>query len=318
MQTKRSLQPALVAAAFLLLAAISSGSIAFAATNSPPRAKHTHYRFTTIDIPGSIPNANGINDRGNLVSGYYTDSAGDYHGFLWHNGTVIASVDAPGDWTDTLLGAVDNAGVVIGNYGDETVSHATLYRLRDHTWTPLPDIDGKPINYGNGINNKGFAVGSVFTGTFTDSLNGVGWIWDGTAYSSFFKVPQASGFGTYASGINDQGQVVGYYQDSQGAYRGFLKHGSRITTFDVPGNNTFASAINDRDEVVGYYCRNCFLVATVNHGFIVHAGNVVTVDVPGAVSSGILGNNDRGDLVGFYVDTSGKVHGFIATRCNEH
>ena len=305
MQTKRQLQP-VVAAALVLLAANIWGSIVLAATLPPPT--HTHYWFTTINIKGGFfPAADGINDQ-RLVSGYYADSTGLGHGFLWHNGTVVAPVDAPGA-ANTYLGEVNNVGVVIGNDGDATVSHAVLYSVRDHTWTQLPDIEGKPINLGNGINSRGIAVGSAFEGTFTDSLNGVGWIWDGSAYSSFFSVPQASGYGTYASEINDLGRICGEYTDSKGASHGFFKQDSHISTIDVPGaDDTLALGINDQDEVVGVY-----YVGAVFDGFIMRAGNFVTVDVPGAASTWIYDINNHGDLCGFYIDTSGIGHGFIAT-----
>jgi probable HAF family extracellular repeat protein len=46
-------------------------------------------------------------------------------------------------------------------------------------------------------------------------------------------VPGASN-GTQVYGINDSGQIVGYYQDSSGVH-GFLDTGGSFTTINVPG-----------------------------------------------------------------------------------
>jgi len=311
MQIKRQLQAALVAEAILLLAAINSGSSAFAGGSGPPPASNTQYWFTSTEIEGGLyPTPFAINNEG-LVSGFYNDSSGYYHGFLWRNDRVT-TVDAPGDWLDTFLGGVNDSGVVIGNYDDDvTVSHATLYRVRDQAWTRLPDVPGWPLNYGNGINNHGVAVGVVFEGNPTDYYGGVGWIWDGKDYS-LITVPRASGlaYGTYAAAINDSDKVAGFYQDSQDVFHGFLNQGSKITSFDVPGaENTFVYGINNQDDVVGYY-----FDGSTYHGFIMHAGKFVTVDVPGAAETNIFGINDRGQIVGWYSDTSNPSgYGFVGT-----
>jgi uncharacterized membrane protein len=38
---------------------------------------------------------------------------------------------------------------------------------------------------------------------------------------------------------------------------------------------------------------------------------VTTVDVDGAVATIAYDNNDRGQIVGFYADTAGRIHGFL-------
>ena len=99
METKQKLRP-VVAAAFLLLAATISGSIVLAATLPPPT--HTHYLFTTINIKGGFfPAAVGINNCG-LVSGYYADSAGYGHGFLWQRAPLWPRLMRPARPIHTL------------------------------------------------------------------------------------------------------------------------------------------------------------------------------------------------------------------------
>jgi uncharacterized membrane protein len=321
MQTKRIFHEAFVTGAILILAAINSENTASAACGHRfPQTHHrgtsgghscpapnTNYCFSTIEIESAY--AYGINNWG-LVSGFYIDTNGNYDGFLWLCGEAETNVDVSG-WTDTLLGGGNDLGVIAGNYGDLPVSHATLYHVRERTWEELPDISGLPMNYGNGINDKGFVAGGAFEGNLDVSSNGVAWIWDGTAYS-FFEAPGASGpvYGTLAVGINNLDQVCGYYSDNEGVSHGFLKKGSTITSIDVPGaDDTFATAINDLGDIAGNYA-----VGAVSYGFIMRDGSFVTVDFPGATSTQIYGMNDRGQIVGWYSTVSNaNGYAFIGT-----
>jgi hypothetical protein len=297
----------------MLMATIHHGAIAQGA--NPPPATRTYYQFTTIDLsslgaqtqPGdSFPS--GINDMG-LVAGLYYDAGGHYDGFLWQNGTV-STLDAPG-FVDTLLGNANNRGVVIGNYDNSTVaSHAALYSINTQTWTQLPDIPGKPINAGNAINNQGVALGMAYEGDSNNSTNGVGWTWNGSVYS-FFTIPQQTNgyLGIFPLGINDSGQVTGYYADSQGKTHGFIKDGSTITSFDVPGaENTYADTINNKGEVVGNYT-----VGNVSHGFLLSGTECVTVDFPSADNTVLVGNNNIGQITGFQWQASQGAQVFLAT-----
>jgi probable HAF family extracellular repeat protein len=146
-------------------------------------------------------------------------------------------------------------------------------------------------------------------GNVSATFNNVGWIWDGQAYS-FFTVPGSTGFGTTAGGINAPGQVVGYFQDVNGNFHGFLKHGSTFTQIDVPGaTGTFAYGINDRTDVVGWYLDQQF----GEHGFVLSGGTFMTIDVPGSLATLVTGINNNGELVGLWFDSS-ATHGFLASH----
>ena len=205
MKTKLQLQAGLVAEALLLFFIIDQGWIAYA--DALPPSTQTYYQFTTVDIPGSRwVGPSGINDHG-LVSGTFADAAWQYHGFLWQTGRVTL-VNAPG-WPTTWLYGNNNAGLVAADYEDPIVAHACLYSVPAQTWTALPDIPGKPVNWTSRINNNGTVVGVACEGNpATGSLsNKVSWVWDGSAYS-LFTVPGATGGeGTDAAGLNDLGQI---------------------------------------------------------------------------------------------------------------
>jgi hypothetical protein len=264
------------------------------------------YQFTTIDVPGtSDTEAYGVNNTG-LVSGFYVLN-GIGHSFLWRNGTLTTVVHDPS--SNTLLGDVNEPGMVAGNYGPFSIQHAAMYSIGTGMWTTLPDVPNLPINLGNGINPQGIATGSAATGSVAAPSNSIGWTWDGKKYS-FFSVPGAAGFGTESVGINAPGTVSGYFQDVNGSFHGFLKEGSTFANVDVPGaSDTFAYGLNNSGEQVGYYVDQLGDV----HGFVLRAGKFTTIDVPGSLATLVTNINERGDLVGLWFD-SNATHAFLASR----
>src|SRR5262249_55633584 len=65
--------------------------------------------------------------------------------------------------------------------------------------------------------------------------------------------------GTFATGINNSGQIVGYFGDTAGVTHGFVySGGGSFTTIDYPGIScpggrcgTFVNGINDSGQIVG-------------------------------------------------------------------
>jgi RHS repeat-associated protein len=79
--------------------------------------------FTTIDYPGSSTTwLNSINDSGLMAGAYYDDAAQVWHGFLTdRTGTKFTVLDfpnAPGQQHDTFVSAINNAGRIVGYYGN--------------------------------------------------------------------------------------------------------------------------------------------------------------------------------------------------------
>ena len=92
-----------------------------------------------------------------------------------------------------------------------------------------------------------------------------GFLKDGAILTTFDDPDHAQQ--TFANGINDAGQIVGYFLDpSFGEFHGFLKESAIFTTIDVPGTpfgRTFAYGINDAGQIVGK-----FGDTTGTHGFL--------------------------------------------------
>jgi uncharacterized membrane protein len=119
---------------------------------------------------------------------------------------------------------------------------------------------------------------------------------------------------TVVSGINAQGDIVGWYAKSGSPARhGFLLKAGELqpTTFDPPGSIfTNAIGINERDDIVGRYCTSsCGSVSSVSHGFLVPEGNLSSIqsfDVPGAVTTTAFKINARGEIVGAFQTSDPK------------
>lgn len=94
------------------------------------------------------------------------------------------------------------------------------------------------------------------------------------AQFSYAPVNVPGAFGTEARGINNSGEIVGFYTTT-----------SCIDVYAAPTCPT--------------------------KGFKYVNGAYIKLMVPGAISTAIMGVNDYGDLVGFYKKSDGSTHGFI-------
>jgi probable HAF family extracellular repeat protein len=124
---------------------------------------------------------------------------------------------------------------------------------------------------------------------------------------------------TTATGINNNGDIVGFGTDADGNTTSWLLHNGQLTAFQFPGgSDTEALGVNDHDEIVGTYDDG----SGVMHGFTLKAplgpvshwqsiDDTASNAMPGTTT--VNGVNDAGDLVGFYTDTANNVDGMLAT-----
>jgi len=166
-----------------------------------------------------------------------------------------------------------------------------------------------------GINDHGVAVGF-----YTNSAsNNRGFTYNiRTRKFSRVLEPGASqglnGPSLTAAGINNAGQVTGFFTNSGGETVGFVKTPHTFTILAFPGaSSTTPLGINNKGEVAGFYTVGGGSNPPM-HGFTwTHAHGFAEVNDPhGVRTTTINGLNDHGDLVGFYVDSKGNTDGFLA------
>jgi probable HAF family extracellular repeat protein len=180
-----------------------------------------------------------------------------------------------------------------------------------------------------GINDAGQIVGNYITASRKAMAIEQGFLFSGSTYTNLqVPVPGYSYDQTWASGINNSGQIVGYYQPSQfsSAYSGFVLNQGAYTTLTVPGrSSTQAIGINNLGQIIGNADGHAFLYSggnytTLNvsgqvtgindagqivgtngtHGFLLSGGSLTTLNVPGAYSTAATGINNLGQIVGYY------------------
>ena len=116
-------------------------------------------------------------------------------------------------------------------------------------------------------------------------------------------------FGTFASTINDAGEITGYYWDSSYSPHGFVRDASgTITSFDPPGSGwTEPTSINPAGEITGWYRG-----LRGDHGFVRDAsGTITSFDVPGSRETVATSINPAGEVTGDYEDSGYATHGFV-------
>ena len=247
------------------------------------------------------------------------------------------TIDVPGSKDGQAFG-INNAGDIVGYYNDG-VKYLHGYLLRGGNFTTIVPPGGGG-SLATGVNDAGYIVG--YFEFVNDPARTHGFLFDGTNYT-VLDFPGSNG-STIAWGINNAGEVVGFYYDGQ-TNHGFRWSNGVYTTVDPPdspftqlyGINNFgqivgwyeapmeiqsfvlnaheafryfgsygqAASINDHRVVVGYSPGFKFNLKTKAY---------VPLQFPDALDTGCWGINNDGTIVGNYVDASGTLHGFLRTK----
>ncbi|MGA2184574.1 MAG: NHL repeat-containing protein, partial [Bryobacteraceae bacterium] len=123
---------------------------------------------------------------------------------------------------------------------------------------------------------------------------------------------------TQPKGINDPGQIVGFYINGPPGSHGFLLNHGTYTSIDYPGaGQTQVWGISGNGAIVGTYndtatCGNCY---GQTHSFLLSGGVFTTLpEAPGSMAGTTAARsiNSSGHIVGSYVDPCYcKAHAFL-------
>ena len=124
---------------------------------------------------------------------------------------------------------------------------------------------------------------------------------------AFTTIDYPGASATAAYGINNAGDVVGYYTGEGNLNHGFLFSGGKFTSIDYPGaRQTWARGINARGDIVGNWGDG-----TRNFGFLLRQGVYTLVDCPGSISSWATDINSAGDIAGIHWRAVYPAQGFM-------
>ena len=288
------------------------------------------FRFTNFDGPMAGTNAaagtnmNGIANSGTSV-GFTIDNNGGFHNFTVNPlvSKAVTLLNINGSTTAMALGT-NVGGTVVGTDGNGNAFFETHGVVK--TFIPTGGTSATAF----GINDHDTIVGQVVTANATPGFIRVN-------AKSYITINAPSGPNVVnAQGINNKGQVVGFYLGTDGQVHGFManegaaKHGTVTATAIAdpiiptvagePGATFVFSqilGINDHGIAVGYYGDS----TTSQHGFLYNTktGHYTFLDDPSeAFNNGVevtqfTGITNSGEITGFYSDANGAFHGFVAT-----
>jgi hypothetical protein len=288
----------------------------------------------------------GINGFG-VIAGSTRDNNGVRHGFLRYPNGKFVVFDHPLAGTDgtNLEGTLNALGAVAGSVRTAVnvgVPFVDIPYVREPDGTfhnvNFPNFgggDGNAINLWGvmvSINDLGAITGDYWTCNADLSSCAVhGFVRTPDGKYSSFDVPGAStdgldGGGTFPQGINDLGEVSGYYVDANFVFHGFVRSpDGRITTFDVrtsctdtpnpPADcaleGTFPANVNVLGRVGGTY----YGEDGNPHGFWRDAdGTITRFDYPREnYFTEPTAINDSGQITGLVYDPNLVVHGLLVT-----
>ena len=223
--------------------------------------------------------------------------------------------------------AINDMGVVAGSYASSTpdgnVGHGFTYLNGIYTSF---DVPGAEDTYLSGINNPGVVVGVYY-----DAFGFYGFVNAGGTITRLAD-PLAVG-ATIPVGINDSGEIVGNYTDSNGVQHGFVYANGIYTTVDAPGLTvdpatglgTALTGINNAGDLVGNYITGP-LSDEAELSFVDIGGDFTTIVEPDEIpypgappgdNTFADGISNSGVVVGSYLSSEpglgSPLYGFLAT-----
>jgi hypothetical protein len=160
----------------------------------------------------------GVNDE-DVAVGFYADADGNNHGYEYNIGQQrFIAINVPGV-TSLTAAAINDRGDVAGFYTADTETHGFLLRHGHATDLVAP---GASSTMALGVNNFDEVVGVFVPSSNANALEGFTW----TPQHGFTIVNDPHGINngndtTTINGVNDFGQVVGFYVDANGNTDGF-------------------------------------------------------------------------------------------------
>ena len=249
--------------------------------------------YKQIDYPGAAQTfAASINAAGDVV-GVYNDTGNFQHGFLLSGGTFTTIDDPNGGWT--FLTGINDNGKIVG-YG----TIAFLYDIQSQVFTNIgiQSLYTHPL----GINNFDTVVGFVLGGN-PHNLHEVGFELFANGQTKRIAVPGATE--TDCWGVSTSGIIVGFGILADNSEFSFTFSGDQYKFLSqgiVLGINPQGTAIVGYDSMGGFLYQN---------------NTLTTLQIPGAKLTIANGINRGGQVVGYFRDLDGSIHGFIWTPATD-
>jgi hypothetical protein len=287
------------------------------------------FTYAPINVPGAVATAaRGINNNGEIVGFYKTTSCQDIaqeydiaivptcavKGFKYVNGTYVKLM-VPNSTSTAILG-VNDLGDLVGFYRkSDGSSHGFIWYHTNVVKTiDRPNAGNSTVPFG--INKAGTVVGQSGFG---------GWVWVNGTFSTMNPTPKpnAGACCWSVTGIANSGVIAGYVFNAD-FFHAWYKAGTDEDFFTYPTGgtaqccDTFATGVNSKNDMVGeersgWFAKN--IEANEGTGDSTEKKpTFITIKYPNTSGGNTVpfGVNNLRGVVGTYIDSSGKEHGFLA------
>jgi autotransporter passenger strand-loop-strand repeat protein len=292
----------------------NAANMSGAFTNFPGLAIQANVEsYSTLSDPApfNFTSAHDINDAGEVVGTFYDYSSQAYEGYIYSGGsyTNVNTAD------EVVLDGVNSSGWVVGYSAH--YDPATGFLGNDIGFMTSGGFSFD-VNFPNAVETHPLAINdqNQIVGDYVDNSNPQHQF--GFLLTNFNRFLQSGTFitindplavnGQQTTGINDAGEVVGYYIDGENVSHGYIYNQttSAFTTVDDPfakitngpQAGTVITGINNDGEIYGFY----YNVGGTPEGFIYQSGTYPNTVTDPAATGGteLLGVNDGGEVVGDY------------------
>jgi hypothetical protein len=181
-------------------------------------------QFHTANFPVGTPASPpvdqllGVNDSGVAV-GFWADANGNSHGYLvnTNTGTFSPVTDPSAPGASLTAAAINDSGHIAGFYTSQG-GNTDGFLMAGNTFIDLT-VPGASSTMAFGVNGGDEVVGAYTAAGGGGATHGFSW----TLGGGFQTIDDPHGVGTTTiNGVNDAGDLVGFYTDSAGNTHGML------------------------------------------------------------------------------------------------
>jgi probable HAF family extracellular repeat protein len=295
----------------------------------------SYYKVVDLGtLGGSHSEATAINDSGQVVGYSYLAGDQNYHAFLYKEGKMTDLLTLGGP--SSVAKGINKSGQVVGYSDTESGEwHAFLYdesanpKMQDLNdlipadlgWTingaTAINSDGKIAAYGDKYPPYGYLYGWLSAFVITPATTATPSTYEVQDLGTLLEADPLYNANSYATGINDSGQVVGTarYACSQ---QSLTCENERAFLYDEGATQKMqdlgflrAAGINDSGQVVGSYFQWVSSTYSYTHALLYDDGTMQNLGSLGGNHSEANGINDPGKVVGSSDTSDGERHAFL-------
>jgi probable HAF family extracellular repeat protein len=317
------MRASLLAGSFAVIVSFQGADVGLAQT-APPR-----YVVTDVgDLGGGEAIASAINSSGQVVGFSYlaghtmANTCDERRAFLYENGVVSELPSLPGTRFASASG-INDRGEVSGTnnvYVESSACTGGCFPGYCEIQTPVLVGNGSAIDLSapapwyagvaNDVSSSGQVVGWSRKSDLPNPRTWHGFLWEKGVRTDLGTLDKDW---SIATGINDDGLVVGYSQlvEGGGVWYGFRWNGGVMTPLPALGANTYngANKVNAAGDAVGWSGPNSDEARPV---FYPSSGGVLDLGSLGGTQASAFALNDRGSVVGYSYTTGNQSrHAFL-------